>query len=193
MKHYLIYKTICTITDRYYIGMHETPYMKDGYLGSGKILKASINKYGKENHIRTILHALNSRDEMIAKEIEIVTENLLKDVLCMNLTTGGHGGSNGPHTEEIKRRLSEQKKGQKGTPHTEEHKAYMSKVHMGKPKPHNTTNNKGRRLITNGADQKYLYKDQELPQGWKFVSSTEKVLEARRVRDRRRYANKKKQ
>ena len=47
--HY-IYKTTCNVTKRYYIGMHSTTNLEDGYLGSGKRLRYSIRKYGKENH-----------------------------------------------------------------------------------------------------------------------------------------------
>ena len=44
--HY-IYKTTCNITNKYYIGMHSTSNLEDGYLGSGKRLRYSIRKYGK--------------------------------------------------------------------------------------------------------------------------------------------------
>ena len=100
------------ITDRYYIGMHETSNIEDGYLGSGRRLKASVKKHGKKNHVRTILHTLNSRDDMIAKEIEIVTENLLKDPLCFNMKVGGHGGGSGHMTAEHKQMLLETNLGQ---------------------------------------------------------------------------------
>ena len=46
--HY-IYKTTCNITGRWYVGMHSTSNENDGYMGSGKRLRYSIRKYGKEN------------------------------------------------------------------------------------------------------------------------------------------------
>lgn len=89
--HYL-YKTICNKTQKYYIGMHSTTNLNDGYLGSGKRLRYSIRKYGKENHTKEILIFLPTRKDLILKEIEIVNKVLLSDKLCMNLKEGGQGG-----------------------------------------------------------------------------------------------------
>lgn len=72
--------------------MHSTTNLEDGYLGSGKRLGYSIAKHGKENHIKEILEFLNSREEMMIREKEIVNEELLKEERCMNLMKGGLGG-----------------------------------------------------------------------------------------------------
>jgi hypothetical protein len=89
--HY-IYKTTCDITKRYYIGMHSTSNIEDGYLGSGKRLRYSIRKYGKENHTKEILEFLPTREKLIIRETKIVNKILLTDKLCMNLKEGGQGG-----------------------------------------------------------------------------------------------------
>lgn len=89
--HY-IYKTTCNFTQKYYIGMHSTSNLEDGYIGSGKRLRYSIRKYGKENHTKEILEFLSNREELIIKEIEMVNKTLLNDDLCMNLKEGGYGG-----------------------------------------------------------------------------------------------------
>jgi hypothetical protein len=89
--HY-IYKTTCNITKRYYVGMHSTTNLEDGYLGSGKRLRYSIRKYGKENHTKEILEFLPTRDELIVRESEIINQEMLNDCLCMNLMNGGQGG-----------------------------------------------------------------------------------------------------
>lgn len=54
--------------------MHSTINQNDGYMGSGKRLRYSIRKYGKENHTKEILEFLPSREELIIKEIDIVVE-----------------------------------------------------------------------------------------------------------------------
>jgi hypothetical protein len=89
--HY-IYKTTCNVTKRYYIGMHSTSNLEDGYLGSGKRLRYSIRRYGKENHTKEILEFLPTREKLVIREFEIIDNNLLNDVLCINLRPGGQGG-----------------------------------------------------------------------------------------------------
>lgn len=89
--HY-IYKTINLINGKYYIGMHSTDNLEDGYIGSGKRLWYSINKYGKENFKCEILEMLPDRSSLKDREKELVNEILLKDVMCLNLKIGGEGG-----------------------------------------------------------------------------------------------------
>ena len=72
--------------------MHSTDDLNDGYMGSGKRLWYSINKYGKENHKCEILEFLPNRQTLKEKETILVNERLLEDPLCMNLTLGGTGG-----------------------------------------------------------------------------------------------------
>lgn len=91
-KYHYIYKTTCLITKKYYIGMHSTDNLDDGYVGSGKHLWYSINKHGLENHQTEILEFLSSRKDLKQREAEIVNEELLEDKKCMNLALGGNGG-----------------------------------------------------------------------------------------------------
>lgn len=91
-KIHFIYKTTNLITGKFYVGMHSTNNLNDGYLGSGKILRYSLKKYGSENHKIERLEFFEDREKLIEKETEIVNESLLKDPLCMNLGLGGQGG-----------------------------------------------------------------------------------------------------
>jgi len=91
-KYYYIYKTTNIINQKYYIGMHSTSNINDGYIGSGIVLWRSIRKYGKENFKTEILEYLLDRKTMFNREKEIVNEELLKDPLCMNIVIGGSGG-----------------------------------------------------------------------------------------------------
>ena len=89
--HY-IYKTTCNVTGRYYIGMHSTSNIDDGYMGSGLRLRRSIRKYGIDKHIKEILEFFNTREELANREKEIVNFELIKEDMCMNLVVGGNGG-----------------------------------------------------------------------------------------------------
>jgi hypothetical protein len=91
-KIHYIYKTTCSVNGKYYIGMHSTDEMEDGYLGSGKRLWYSINYHGKENHTKEILEYCENREELKKREEEIVNEQLISEELCMNLMVGGQGG-----------------------------------------------------------------------------------------------------
>ena len=91
-KHYLVYKTTNLVNGKIYIGKHETDNLDDGYLGSGKLLKRAVEKYGEQNFSREILFECSSREEMNAKEAELVNENFLKRNDVYNLKQGGEGG-----------------------------------------------------------------------------------------------------
>lgn len=91
-KYHYIYKTTCTTTSKYYIGMHSTSNLKDGYIGSGRRLWLSINKHGKENHTLEILEFVSNRLELKTRERELVNEDMLSDPMCLNLRLGGEGG-----------------------------------------------------------------------------------------------------
>jgi hypothetical protein len=93
--HHYIYKVTCNVTGKYYIGMHSSSNLEDGYFGSGKVLKRSLNKHGKENHSIEILEWLPDRSSLKAREREIVNEDMLCDPMCMNLKIGGDGGNSG--------------------------------------------------------------------------------------------------
>lgn len=106
-KYHIIYKTTCLVTGRYYIGMHSTDNLDDGYMGSGQVLWKSIKKYGKEQHRCEIMEHLSDRESLALREEELVNSDTLKDPLCMNLRTGGTGNYPGaPKTEETLAKMS---------------------------------------------------------------------------------------
>jgi hypothetical protein len=91
-KYHIIYKTTCLITKKYYIGMHSTDNLEDGYMGSGKALRYSLKRYGKENHKVEILEMVESRELLAEREKSIVTLSKVRNGKCMNLKVGGIGG-----------------------------------------------------------------------------------------------------
>lgn len=112
-KFHYIYK-ITRFDGKYYIGMHSTDDLQDRYFGSGKKITRSIKKYGKEFHSKEILEFLPSRAALKLREKELVNEELLADVKCMNLTIGGLGGGGNnwkyAHTDEAKIKRSATRK-----------------------------------------------------------------------------------
>jgi hypothetical protein len=90
-KFHYIYK-ITRDDGRYYVGMHSTDDLNDGYFGSGKKITRSIKKHGKERHSKKILEFLPTRKELKAREEEMITEEMRDDPLCMNMAPGGGGG-----------------------------------------------------------------------------------------------------
>jgi hypothetical protein len=91
-KYHYIYKTTNIKNGKYYIGMHSTNNLEDGYMGSGKRLRRSLKKYGKQNFKSEILEFLPNRVSLVEKEKELINEKLLKDSLSMNIKKGGEGG-----------------------------------------------------------------------------------------------------
>jgi hypothetical protein len=91
-RYHYIYKITCLKNNRYYIGMHSTDNLEDGYFGGGKRIKNSVKKHGKDAHRKEILEFFENRDLLRQREIELVNEELLNDPLCMNLQPGGGGG-----------------------------------------------------------------------------------------------------
>lgn len=91
-KHHIIYKTTCQADGRWYIGLHSTDDLDDGYIGSGTELARSIRKYGRDAHKCEILEQHESRDAIRKREAELVTMYEVLDFECMNQMPGGGGG-----------------------------------------------------------------------------------------------------
>lgn len=92
---YIFYRTDNLENGKYYYGVHATDNLQDDYLGSGKILKKAIQKYGKEKFKRQNLKFFNSMLEAYEYEAQIVTRDLVADSLCYNVKPGGLGGMKG--------------------------------------------------------------------------------------------------
>lgn len=91
-KYHYIYKTTNLLNEKFYVGMHSTDDLNDGYLGSGKRLRYSINKYGRENFKIEFLEFFDIREKLVEREKNLVNEDLIKNPLCMNIMCGGVGG-----------------------------------------------------------------------------------------------------
>ena len=119
MKTYFVYKTVNTLTGQFYVGVHGGS-ISDGYLGSGKLLKAAILKYGANNFKVERRIVCGSANEAYELEALIVTEEIVNHPMSYNLALGGFGG---PHLRQRKRY-----KKRKGVKQSEAQKAKMSSI-----------------------------------------------------------------
>jgi hypothetical protein len=91
-KYHFTYRTTNLINGRYYLGMHSTNCLNDGYLGSGTRLYRELNKYGRDNFKLEILEYFETREGVIKAEKSLITEQDLNNENCLNLKLGGNGG-----------------------------------------------------------------------------------------------------
>ena len=112
MYKWIIYKITNTVNGKIYIGQHKTKNINDGYMGSGKLIKRAIEKYGIDKFVREILETISSRSEAGIKEEFYVKEfNSTDPIIGYNITPYAWGGQ--PITEESKRKISEKLTGRK--------------------------------------------------------------------------------
>lgn len=92
MIYYTVYKITHIDSGRVYIGAHKTRGLDDGYMGSGRHLKRAQAKYGMDRFSKEILYVFDNREEMYAKEAELVDSEFVKRADTFNMKEGGHGG-----------------------------------------------------------------------------------------------------
>lgn len=123
--HYTVYRVTNNINNKHYIGKHQTKDLNDGYMGSGKLIRAAIKKYGIEKFTKEILHVFDNEQEMNNKEKELV----VLSEMSYNLCEGGKGGfgyinanelnNSNKDMDAIKRKFSEMRRGVKSPKHSE--------------------------------------------------------------------------
>ena len=128
-KYHILYKTTNLINGKYYIGIHSTDYLNDGYIGSGYLLWKSINKHGIHNFKCKHLKLFKSREKLLRAERIWVNHKFINLDTNYNMTIGG---SNPPrlvkHSESTKRKMSKIKSNP-----SEETRARMSRAQTGIP------------------------------------------------------------
>lgn len=90
--YFYLYKTINIINGKFYIGVHQTENLNDGYIGSGKHVNSAIKKYGIDNFKIEILEFFDDSKSMYNREKEIVTEEFISRSDTYNIRMGGSGG-----------------------------------------------------------------------------------------------------
>jgi hypothetical protein len=119
---YTVYKMTNNINSKIYVGYHQTTNIDDGYLGSGKLIKRAIEKYGPENFTKEILKIFETKEEAEQYEASIVDKDFTLREDTYNIAVGGnvrimHGKNNGfygkQHSPEFKERSSKLHTGNK--------------------------------------------------------------------------------
>lgn len=87
--YYYLYQITCLLDNRIYVGVHKTSKLDDGYMGSGKYLKASIKTHGIENFEKKILQFFDNEEDMYNQEAIIVTSEFIRREDTYNLSEGG--------------------------------------------------------------------------------------------------------
>lgn len=107
-----IYKVTNIINKKIYIGQKKSKiFLGKNYLGSGKIIREAINKYGEDNFIVEMIDSADNREELDAKERYWIAKNNATD-LCIgyNLAEGGEGGNTTSRLSIDRKKLIEKKR-----------------------------------------------------------------------------------
>lgn len=122
---FIVYKTTCKVNGKIYIGVHSC-YNPD-YIGSGKLIKLAIAKYGKDKFVREVLYEFETASEAYAKEKELVTPEFALETSNYNLREGGMGPQKGyKHSDETKTKF---RLAAIGKSKSESHKKNIAKFH----------------------------------------------------------------
>ena len=147
---YYLYQITNLLNNNIYVGVHKTSDLNDGYMGSGKIIKLAIEKYGINNFKKDILEYFDESDTMYAREKEIVTDEFLLREDTYNLRRGGSGGFDYINNSGIPKML--------GKKHSEETKAKQGHVHSIEEREQTSM-----RMIGNNHNPKLKLKGAEHP------------------------------
>jgi calcineurin-like phosphoesterase family protein len=113
-KFNFVYKTTNLINGKFYFGVHSTDNLDDGYLGSGRLIRLAIEKYGKENFKRDIVKFHSDIKDAYLHEKAIVTQKLVDLKKCYNIALGGTGGNTIAGFSEYEKMKLASKKSKKG-------------------------------------------------------------------------------
>jgi group I intron endonuclease len=131
---YYIYEVTNLVNGKTYIGQHITDNLEDGYLGSGKALKAAIKKYGRDNFRKEVLVFANGPASLNFLERCMVPLWWAELPTNYNLVEGGGNGAR--MTAEARKKISIGRKGKKFGPMPEAQRLAMSARMKGKQPPH---------------------------------------------------------
>lgn len=132
-----IYKITNLVNKKIYIG--QTSKDNEDYLGSGKLIKLAVKKYGKDNFRYEEIENCTSKKQLNEREIFWISHFRNKGEILYNISDGGTGGNLG---EQVNKLISLNRKGKrlgipsgmkgkvarnKGIPMSEEQKQLLRK------------------------------------------------------------------
>lgn len=132
MKFYGIYKITNLVNGKMYVGQHVTSDLDDGYMGSGKIIKHALKKYGRESFRKEWLGFYEDQEELNYMERVFADQTWVDRSDTYNLVLGGGAVGGLRHTAEARQKISEAFKGRPGHPLSEETKRKLSEAKKGK-------------------------------------------------------------
>lgn len=171
------------INHKRYIGQKKSStFLETRYLGSGKILKQAIEKYGRQNFSVTLLECCKSKEELNAREVYWISRyNAQHSREFYNICKGGEAGPGGPNMLNKKHpphskvhEFSDRYKGSNNPNYgnhwkaSEKTRELMRKNNSGKGNP-----SYGKKLMNNGLVSKRVLPDEiptYLEQGWELGS-----------------------
>ena len=157
MSSHYVYVIVNKINLKLYFGSHswEGEGLDPSYLGSGKLIKRAVEKYGRDNFIVYPIKFYNSVEECRKAEEELLTKyDIANNQYCYNIKNGAIGWTSDDlkgktKSVEHRKKMSESKKGEnnpqygkrgKDTPRygkhlSEEHKQKLSRANNYKKIP----------------------------------------------------------
>lgn len=140
-----IYKTTNLIDGKIYIGQKKSPkFLGNKYLGSGRVLRKALDKYGRENFKVELIEEIDCLEKMDEREIYWIAQyNATNREIGYNRSEGGNVnrtmvGENNPfyrkhHSEETRKLMSEHNSHYMlGKHHSEETKQKIREKNTGK-------------------------------------------------------------
>ena len=136
----IVYKTTNLINGKIYVGQDESN--NDDYIGSGKIIKQAIKKYGIENFKKEVLEHCKTKKQLCNQEKYWIKKlDARNHEIGYNIQPGGEGGYlykeghvRKEMSPEARNNLRKSKLGKKRKPFSEEWKKNMGEASKGRPK-----------------------------------------------------------